>query len=462
MTMTDPEKWLYGESDPFALAAEIVSPSRLKDFKLLPHQIPPDDLKQLRKLAWMMMGGRGTGKTHGGAKYVHDHVHGPPCLPEVPGGHWIGIVGPTIGDAVTSCVNGPSGLRLHDPGIKIRNVPGGIIARWSNGCEAKLFGAHTPDDVERFRSGGNRCLIWAEELAAWRYLVECWDQIRYGLRVGPHPHAVITTTPKSRKLIVDLVKSDDITITHGTTDDNPYLDAGTKKRLYEDYGGTRMGRQELLGELLTDVEGALWLAQWIDEWRIPYDDVEYDMILREVGVDPSVTSGEGADETGIIVAGMSYSLAEPGILFPESTHGFILDDLSGQMTPTEWAQRAVYAYHNFDCSRVVAEVNNGGDLVVNAIKVIDPSVPVKKVFASRGKAKRAEPVANLYSQGRVHHCGVFPKLEEQQLTWNAYDPDPAWSPDRMDAAVWVLSDMMVESSLIGMNTPRDKRLKNRR
>lgn len=446
----------------FETAANLIDPPDSVDWTALPHFAAP----QLPWYLWLMMGGRGSGKTEHAAKYVHDHVHGPPCLPGVPGGHWISIVAPTLGDAVTSCIEGPSGLRKFDPGIKVLNRPGGIIARWSNGCEAKLFGAHSPEDVERFRAGGNRCLVMMEEFAAWRYLSESWTQIRFGLRSGPQPRAVASTTPRTKKLIKELVKQSKepgskIRISHGKMDDNPNLPEDIKKDLRDTYADTRMGRQELEGELLEDIEGALWDGETIDKWRITQKDVpeEYDLIV--VAIDPAVS--EAGDEHGIVVVGVKYTWDDwTWISHPDLSHGFVLEDCSLNGKPNKWGKRAIKAYRTWKADRMVAEVNNGGDMVENVILGIDDGIPVVNIHATRGKGKRAEPVANLYSQGRVHHVGMFPKLEDQMTTFDPIDTDDSWSPDRMDALVWAITEGMLETVRTHTSKPKDDRLRGRR
>jgi phage terminase large subunit-like protein len=441
----------------FDHAMEMLEPKSDVDWVPLPHQVPPP----LPWLLWILFGGRGSGKTAASAKYVHDHVHGPPCLPDVPGGHWISIVAPTLGDAVTSCVEGPSGLRLHDREVKVLSRPGGIIARWGNGAEAKLFGAHSPSDVERFRAGGNRCLVWAEEMAAWRYLEESWQQIRYGLRSGPRPHAIASTTPRTRKLIRELIADTNVAVTHGKMTQNPHLNDDIKKMLIDDYGGTRMGRQELDGELLEDVENALWSMDVLDNTRVnEMDAPEYHR--KVVGVDPAAT--EGGDEHGIVVGGMVRQWSEfvPGIQHWERPHGFILDDYSLRGSPTDWGRAVTRAFHEHECDMVIAEINNGGDMVKHVIQGIDPNIPVKVVHASRGKAKRAEPISNLFQQGRAHIVGHLEQLEDQMTTWDHLDPDPAWSPDRMDAAVWCMWELMIGHTLVKTNQLKDERLRNRR
>lgn len=446
----------------FSKAADLVDPPSQTLWTPLDHFRTPPPPWYL----WMLFGGRGSGKTAHAARYVHDHVHGPPCLPNVPGGHWISIVAPTLGDAVTSCVEGPSGLRAHDPGIKTLNRPGGIVAKWSNGCEAKLFGAHSPEDVERFRAGGNRCLVWAEEMAAWRYLVESWQQIRYGLRSGPRPHAIASTTPRSKKLIKDLVaesKEDHskVIISHGKMTANPYLIDEVKDQLLKDYGGTRMGRQELDGELLEDVEGALWSAEVIEEHRVEQRNAPKDFDRVIVAIDPAAS--ENGDEHGIVVVGIKYGWYDfTYTKYPELTHGFILEDCSLNGLPNKWGKRAIKAYKEWGADCIIAETNNGGDMVLNVILGLDETVPVRKVHATRGKAKRAEPVSALYEQGRVHHVGMFAKLEDQMTMWDPIDEDGSWSPDRMDALVWAITEGMLDTTVTTARKGKDTRLKGRR
>lgn len=323
-------------------------------------------------------------------------------------------------------------------------------------------------DHEFFANGvltGN-CLVWCEEMAAWRYLVESWQQIRFGLRSGPRPHAIASTTPRSKKLIKELVQeskeeNSKIIISHGKMNANPHLVDVVKEQLMKDYGGTRMGRQELDGELLEDVEGALWNGEVIDTNRIPPEQCpkEFDRVI--VAVDPAAS--ENGDEHGIIVVGIKYEWdAYTWIRHPELSHAFVLQDVSTGGSPNKWGKRAIKAYQEWKADCIVAEVNNGGDMVVNVILGINDGIPVWPVHATRGKAKRAEPVANLYDQGRVHHVGMFAKLEDQMTTWDPIDTDESWSPDRMDALVWGITDGMLSSSVTKVTKPKDTRLKGRR
>ena len=453
--------------DAFAIAADLLDPPD-DHWKPLPHQIPPAG----KWFAWLLLGGRGMGKTAMGARHLHEHVHGPPCLPDVPGGHWPGIIGPTLGDAVTSCVLGPSGLRAHDSGIKVRQTAGGTTVRWSNGVEGKLFGAHTPEDVERLRSGGNRCIMWAEELAAWRYMQDSWQHMRYGLRVGPWPHVIVSTTPKNRMLIKELSKKamsgdvDEITgelevvMTTGTTADNPHLDQRVKRMLYEDYSGTRIGRQELFGEILEDIESALWNHSIIDKTRLMINEQPDSYDMKVVGVDPAVG---GANDHGIIVCGKvnKYRTHEDNP-FSNLPHGFILDDQTCSGSPNTWAKRAIAAYYDHEANYIVAERNNGGDMVANTIRGIDSTVPIKTVWATRGKARRAEPISMMYEQNRIHHIGELPSLEDQMCEFDPDDPDNSWSPDRMDAMVWAMTELLIGNRQLGTSKMLDTRLRRRR
>jgi phage terminase large subunit-like protein len=398
---------------------------------------------------WLLLGGRGTGKTDGAARYVADHVRGPACDDRLPGGHRIAIIAPTLGDAVESCVNGPSGLATHYPGCKVWSSTGGTFVRFPNGSLAKVFGAHTPDDVERLRAGGNRCLAWWEELAAWRQLEPAMEHSRYGLRLGSAT-IIASTTPKPRKAIIELVKDDRVHMTRGRTQDAHHLDELVRDELLRKYAGTRSGRQELDGELLQDIEGALWTYDTIEAARVRSYDAGAliaDLARIVVAIDPAATNTEDSDETGIVVTGRSRRDSCPVCGPVDEPHGFVLDDRSGRY-PSDgargWGQVAVDVFEQYDADLIVAEVNNGGDMVGAVVRSRRRNVPYREVRATRGKRLRAEPVAALYTARplpRVHHVGAFPILEDQQTTWT---PDDADSPDRMDALVWGLTELLVK------------------
>lgn len=397
--------------------------------------MPPLDAHAM----WLLMGGRGTGKTDGSAEYVLDHVNGPACDPSIKGGHRLAIVAPTLGDAVESCVNGPSGLAHYDPRVRAIGSTGGTFVRFPSGAQAKLFGASTPNDVERLRAGGNRCLVWLEEAAAMRYLSAVLEHTALGLRVGPRPHYVASTTPKIRPEIRAWLADPRVVVTRGRTRDAVHLAAAVREELERRHAGTRLGRQELDGELLQDVEGALWQQRMIESTRLPI--TTSTVYLRiVVAVDPNAG---GPDECGIIVVGLERE-RRPDKNGRLTRHVHVLEDASGHYPhPGAWAAAVVRAYHRWEADAVVAETNNGGDMVPHVIKTEDRTVRCRTVTATRGKAVRAEPVVALYEQETVHHVGAFPELEDQQTTWT---PDSDDSPDRMDALVWGVTELAVGRS----------------
>jgi phage terminase large subunit-like protein len=391
---------------------------------------------------FLQMGGRGTGKTDGASNYVLRHVNGPACDRSIPGGHRIAIVAPTLGDAIESCVTGVSGLKAYDPRVRHYSSTGGTYVRFHGGATAKVFGAHTPNDVDRLRAGGNRCLIWLEEAAAMRQLGGVIDQSVFGLRVGSRPHYVASTTPKARPEIKALLHASSTVATRGTTSQATHLDAAVRAVYEQRYAGTSTGRQELGGELLDNIEGALWKRALIDAERIlPGSEPQLRRVV--VAIDPNAG---GPDEAGIAVVGVG-TLDLPDRSGYVSPHAYVLADESDHFTSSDgWARRAVQAYHRWGADAIVAETNNGGDMVGLTVRTIDPTVNYKSVTATRGKAVRAEPVVGLYEQRRVHHVGTFPKLEDQQAEWTE---DAGYSPDRMDALVWALTELLLDANVGG-------------
>lgn len=393
----------------------------------MPHQLPPRG----DWAVWILLGGRGAGKTAAGAHAVDAHAKGPACLPgSVP--HRIGIISPSHEDSVATCVRGETGLLSANPAITFR--PGAAKMAdltWPNGAEANLFGAFAPEDVERFR-GPQHCFIWGDEFAAWRKLDEVWDIAAFGLRLGPHPRIILTSTPKRRTKLRELMARADTVVSHATTRDNVHLGHDRREALYAQYGGTTLGRQELDAEIIEDVDGALWkrpLIVYTEPPKVYPKGIETPDFLRVVvAVDPAVTSNAESDETGMIVVGLG------------SDHrGYVLDDLSLRTSPAEWARRAVAALRTYGADRIVAEANNGGDLVSTVIGAVDPLAPVTLVHASRGKRTRAEPIAALYEQGRVSHVRPYPELEDQLCSFTGSAGED--SPDRLDALVWGLSEL---------------------
>lgn len=395
-----------------------------------PHQVPPPQPWKV----WALIAGRGAGKTDAGAHYVNDHANGPACLPG-PIPHRMAIIAPTLPDAQQTCVLGDSGILRANQGV--RYSPGSMKTAdlaWPNGSQARLFGAHGPDDPNRLR-GPQHCLVWADELAAWRMLDDAWDMMEFGLRLGPNPRVVATTTPRPRSLIRKLLADPTTVVTRASTRDNPSLPEDRRIALYARYAGTRLGRQELDAEVIEDADGALWRRA-----MIPYGkpqnrmdtrtrEVMWDLARVVVAIDPAVTSGEDSDETGIVGAGIGAD-----------GRGYVLADASCRMAPADWASRAINLYRDLRADRIVAEANNGGDLVSTVIHTIDPNVPVTLVHAARGKRTRAEPVSALYEQGRVSHVEPFPELEDQMCSYTGMPGED--SPDRMDALVWALTEVM--------------------
>lgn len=378
---------------------------------------------------WLILAGRGWGKTRTGAEWLVDKVLANPTAPDGAPTEWA-IIGETFGDTRVMCVEGPSGILriLQKRGLVNMEDYTYNKSSWQiglkDGQKIHMFGADNPDAGRGFNLSG----VWADEIAKWRYSFESWHEgIAPALRIGERPRAVVTTTPKPIRILREWIGRTDgsVYLTRGSTFDNATnLSQAALIELQARYAGTRTGRQELYGELLDDVEGALWHRKMIDETRVQ----EAPTLIRiVVAIDPAVTSGEDSDLTGIIVAGLSAD-----------SHFYILDDKTVKESPDAWARIAVEAFHEWKADRVVAEVNNGGDMVQILLRTVDPSIPYRKVIATRGKRVRAEPISALYEQKRVHHVGAFNELEDQMVTWT---PDMTKSPDRIDALVWALTEL---------------------
>lgn len=417
--------------DPFALAADLVNPPQWEAGErpnLEPHQMPPEGNWYL----WLLEAGRSSGKTEACARYFAKYMN------EHPNSRGR-IIAPTYGDAVESCILGPSGLKAQDHNINWHpNAPGGSKVTWSNGSEALVLGTPFPKDVDRLRAGGNRHLDWWEELAANSQLHDpnntvysAWDQAQLGLRLGNHPHSIASTTPRATPAYKYVRSLPGVAFKHATLFDNPHNPPEFVAIMRQRYEATRLGRQELYGELIDEVEGALWSHQALEASRVTEHP---DLAAVVVSIDPAATSKISSDDTGIIVAGLG-----------SDGEGYILADRTCHLTPEGWGQRAIRAYNQFQADRIIAEVNNGGEMVEHVIKSIDKNIPFKSVHASRGKLTRAEPVAALWGappkrQPRVHLVGGFPQLEDQCVSWV---PGESNSPDRLDAMVWAITDLML-------------------
>jgi phage terminase large subunit-like protein len=395
------------------------------NFWARPNQLEPEG----DWTTWLILAGRGFGKTRTGAETIRKWACGDTPLS---GGRCsrIALVAETAPDARDVMVEGPAGiLACHSKDFRPTYYPSKRMVEWPNGATALMFNAVEPDQLR----GPQFDAAWCDELAKWRYAGQTFDQLQFGLRLGEHPRQIITTTPRPIPVVRRLMVDPDTIVTRGRTFDNASnLAAPFLKQVEERYGGTRLGRQELEGEILDDIPGALWNREILDVARLK--EVPYDLSRVVVAVDPAATSGEDADETGIIGAGVAVDV--DGV-----TKGYVLADRSLRGTPEEWAKKAVQLYRELSADRIIAEKNNGGEMVEACIKAVDRTVPVTLVHASRGKVVRAEPVSALYEQGRVHHVGRFDKLEDQMCLFAQDMPRNEGSPDRVDALVWAMTSL---------------------
>lgn len=382
-----------------------------------PSQLPPAGDWAI----WLMLGGRGAGKSRALSEWILAQV--------VEGRRHIALLAPTAADVRAVMVEGPSGILAVAPEWNRPTFnPSLRRLTWSNGAVATLFSA---DEPERLR-GPQHDAAAVDELCAFRK-PEAWDQLMFGLRLGEKPRCAIATTPKPTKILKALLarEGQDLVVSRSSSYENrANLAPSFFEQITKRYEGTRLGRQELLAELLDDTPGALWTRDRIEELR---RDAAPSFRRIAVAIDPA-GSAEG-DETGILAAAVD-----------EAGHGWVLADESGQYQPTDWARRAIDLYHRLHADRIVAETNFGGGMVEATLRAVDPNVSFRAVTASRGKVARAEPVSALYEQGRVHHLGTFPELEDQQCSFTSnFDRSRAgFSPGRVDALVWALSDLMIE------------------
>lgn len=390
---------------------------------------------------WLILAGRGFGKTRAGAQWVRDVMTGDTPLE---GGQFsrMAIVAETAADARHVLVEGESGiLAVHPPGFRPEYKPALRQLTWPNGAKAQLYNALEPDQLR----GPQHDSAWCDELAKWRYAQEAWDQLQFGLRLGESPKQLVTTTPRPIDIIRNLKKDIRTVVTSGSTYENrSNLAPAFLETIVTRFEGTRLGRQELLAEVLDDIPGALWTRKMIDDLRILHGEGERPppwhgpvppMSRVVVGVDPSGTKGDledGANEVGIIVAGRGID-----------GHAYVGGDFTCDLSPEGWGRRVVEAYRQFEADRVVAESNFGGGMVGAVIRAVDKKVSYKDVKASRGKVIRAEPIAALYEQGKVHHVGSFPLLEDQLCAFTNTGYVGEGSPDRADALVWALTELML-------------------
>ena len=380
---------------------------------------------------WLVLAGRGFGKTRAGSEWVRRQMCGQ--TPLAPGAApMMALVAETAADARDVMVEGEAGiLACHPKDFRPSYEPSKRRLTWPNGGIATLYNGTEPDQLR----GPNVYAAWCDELAKWRYAREAWDNLQFTLRAGDNPRALITTTPRPIPIVKEILADPGTIITRGSTYDNAgNLAAKFLDRVRDRYEGTRLGRQELLAELLDDIPGALWTRAMFDEHRLR---LAPQMQRVVIAVDPSGTSGDDdGDEIGIVAAGKGVD-----------GRAYVLADLTAQLSPAAWGRRAVDAYHEYSADRIVAERNFGGAMVESVIRTAGRNVPVRLVTASRGKVARAEPVAALYEQGRVSHIGALPQLEDQMVNFtpDGYIGDS--SPDRADALVWAITDLMLKAEV---------------
>lgn len=381
---------------------------------------------------WLLLGGRGAGKTRTGAEWIRQRVKH--------GASRIGLIAPTAADARDVMVEGPSGI-LSVCYERDADYKGDITGRplyepskrrltWQNGAVATLFSADEPDRLR----GPQHDTLWSDELAAWNHLREAWDMAQMGLRLndaqGRAPRQCVTTTPRPLPVLREIIKDATTVLSRASTYANEAnLAPAFIAQMRAKYEGTRLGRQELAAELLDDTPGALWTRDMIEQTRCD-PPASYDRIV--IGVDPSGSDGETGDSQGIMAAGKRGDTAH------------LIEDATVRMSPDGWGRVVCGLYHKLGADRVVAERNYGGEMVRSVIQSVDRSVPVELVTASRGKHVRAEPVAALYEQGKVKHNTPMPSLEDQMvcMTTNGYMGEG--SPDRLDAMVWALTALMLD------------------
>lgn len=392
-------------------------------------QLPPEHTEAGEAWRiWLVLGGRGAGKTRAGAEWVRAKALGIAPFADKPAER-IALVGETIGDVRRVMIEGVSGLlSVHSQDERPRyEVSKGQLI-WPNGAIAEIFSAETPDRLR----GPQFAAAWCDELCKWRNDEATWDMLQFALRLGDAPQAVVTTTPRPLPLLKAIMADAATVVTRVATADNAdNLAPSFVSEIQRRYAGTVLGRQELSGEVIEELSGGLWRRDWIEDQRV-HEAPELRSIV--VAVDPPVTATANSDACGIVVAGVGAD-----------GRAYVIDDRTLQgREPNVWARAVRAAYGDHRADRVVAEVNQGGDLVVAVLKQIDRVMPVRTVRATRGKWLRAEPVAALYAEGRVAHAGRFDELEEQMCAFGTDGRAGGRSPDRLDALVWAITDLLID------------------
>lgn len=381
---------------------------------------------------WLILAGRGFGKTRAGAEWVREMVCG--STPLAAGRYSrVALVAETAADCRDVLVEGDSGLLgIHPKAFRPSYEPSKRRVTWPNGAVATLYNATEPDQLR----GPQHDMAWCDELAKWRYAEETWDMLQFGLRLGTKPRQLITTTPRPIVLLRKIMADSRTTITRGSTFDNASNLAGSfLTAVKAKYEGTRLGRQELNAEVLDDVPGALWTRELIDKSRKRKGDKLPDMSRVVVAIDPAAKSKDNASsdntaDTGIVVCGLGVD-----------GRGYVLDDQTCALSPTGWAKRAIAAFDIWSADAIIVETNQGGDMVREVIRAVRDTVPIVEVHASRGKVTRAEPISALYEQGRISHVGALPDLEDQMVLFTPSGIAGETTGDRVDALVWALTQL---------------------
>lgn len=404
--------------DAIAISEEWIAKAR-------PDQLPPDGDWR----TWLLLGGRGAGKTRAGAEWVHGLVHGyPPFCKKAVG--VIALIGETLSDVREVMIEGVAGicsLSRHD---RPRYEASRKRLLWDNGAVAYAFSAEDPESLRGPQFGA----AWGDEAGKWRYAEATYDMLQFGLRLGTKPRSLMTTTPKPTPLIKRLLADQSVIVSRASTHDNAVnLAPNFITALEQAYGGTRLGRQELDGELIEDVEGALWRRPQLESIR---REPPQHLVRICVSVDPPASSHDKSDACGIIVAALDAD-----------GFGWVLEDATVQgAQPEEWAAVAIRCFEAHRADTIIAEINQGGDMVTSVLRAVDPKVPVQTVRANRGKWLRAEPVAALYAQGRIRHVRGLAQLEDEMCAMTPNGKSGGHSPDRVDALVWALIILMLGDS----------------
>lgn len=422
------DEFLHGLSEGSFLALPWVF-----EFWALPHQLPPEGAWK----SWVVMGGRGAGKTRAGAEWVRAEVEGP--RPGDPGrARRVALLGETIDQVRDVMIFGDSGILACTPpdrrpeweATKKRLV-------WPNGATATAYSAHDPESLR----GPQFDAAWADELAKWKKAEVAWDMLQFALRLGDNPQQVVTTTPQNVEVLKAIMKNPSTVSTHAPTAANKaYLAKSFLEEVTARYAGRSLGLQELDGLLVEDLEGSLWQRLALDAFRLDAPPAApFGRIV--VAVDPPVTGTKGSDACGIVVVG-AFTEGPP-----QAWRAVVLEDASVTgASPDQWARAAVAAMERHGADRMVVEINQGGDMVESVVRQIDPLVALRKVQATRGKHLRAEPVAALYEQGRVAHVPGLGKLEDQMCLMTRAGYHGKGSPDRLDALVWALTDLILDAA----------------